>query len=146
MRTGLDRVRVVVGTAVLLSAGIVANCSPYLADRRAAAAQGGQPDAITQDGLRFDALTLWLPARGTIGYITPSDWPSADAQRRFYLAEYALAPRVIVMSTAPEFVIATPEAFTGPDALNSTSTDPRLPDHVVYHRSSNGLQVFRRIR
>jgi hypothetical protein len=146
MRLGLDRVRVVGGTAVLLSLGIAANCSPYLADRRAAAAQGVQPDAITQDEQRVETLALWLPAQGTIGYLQPLDWPSADAQRRFYVAEYALAPRVIVMSTAPEFVIATPEAFAGPDALHSTSTDPRLADHVVYRQSGNGLRIFRRIR
>jgi hypothetical protein len=136
----------VVGTAVLLSAGIVANSSAYFADRRAATARGVQPDAVTEDGRRYDALARWLPARGTIGYLQPADWPSADAQRRFYLAEYALAPRVIVMSTAPEFVIVTPEASAGPDALNSTATDPRLPDHVVYSHSSDGLRVFRRLK
>jgi hypothetical protein len=146
MRRGLDRVRVVVGTAVLLSAGIVANRSHYLAERRAAAARAGQPDAITRYLQRFEPLTLWLPAHGTVGYLAPSDWPSADAQRRFYLAAYALAPRVIVMSTMPEFVIATPEAFADPNALASTSTDPRLPEHVLYRRWSNELGVFRRIR
>ena len=146
MRRGLDRVRVIAGTGVLLGAGIVANGSHYLADRRAAAAQGVQPDVTTRDSQRFETLLRWLPAQGTIGYLQPLDWPSPDAQRRFYLAEYALAPRVIVMSTAPEFVIVTPEAFAGPDAAPSASTDPRLPDHVVYHRSSNGLTVFRRIR
>lgn len=145
MRRAFSRARVLVGTAVLLSAGIVANRSGYVADRRAAAAGGVQPDAITQyeDGL--ESLALWLPSRGTIGYLQPVDWPAADAQRRFYLAEYALAPRVIVMSTGPEFVIATPEAFTGPDD-SAASSDPRLPDHVLYQRSSNGLRVFRRIR
>lgn len=130
---------------MLLSAGIVANCSPYIADRRAAAARGVQPDAITEDGQSFETLTMWLPTQGTIGYLEASNWPAVDAGRRFFLAEYALAPRVLVTSPAPEFVIARPEASASPDALNS-STDPRLPDHLLYYRSSNGLRVYRRIR
>lgn len=131
---------------MLLSAGIAANISAYFADRRAATARGVQPDAVTEDGRRYDALALWLPARGTIGYLPPPDWPGDDAARRFYLAQYALAPRVVVMSTAPEFVIVTPEASAGPDARNSAATDPRLPDHVAYSHSSNGLRVFRRLK
>jgi hypothetical protein len=47
-----------------------------------------------------------LPPYGYIGYIDPHhSWLNANATRQFYLTQYALAPRVLVYNTLPNYVI-----------------------------------------
>jgi hypothetical protein len=47
-----------------------------------------------------------LPPAGYIGYIDPDhSWFNANATRQFYLTQYALAPRVLVYNTLPNYVI-----------------------------------------
>ena len=87
-----------------------------------------------------------LPARGVVGYLQPDDWPAAGAQRRFYLAEYSLTPRIVVMGTAPDFLIVVPEASIEGNDSGTVSRDPRLADFALLRRFNNGLRVFRRIK
>lgn len=142
-----ERGRRVLATALLLCAGLAANTPPFLADRSARTTRGNDTDVITQESKRYEPLVFWLPPQGTIGYLQPDDWPTPRAQRRFYLAEYALTPRAVVMSTAPEFVIVVPEAsVAGGEVRGTASQDARLAGHVLYQRFDNGLRIFRRLR
>ena len=72
---------------------------------------------------RYLPLVASLPARGVIGYLQPDDWPSAGAQLRFYLAEYSLTPRVVVMATTPDYVIVTLKASVEGDDSGTVSRD-----------------------
>jgi hypothetical protein len=101
---------------------------------------------VQQEAQRYLPLIASLPARGVVGYLQPDDWPSPDAQRRFYLAEYSLTPRIVVMSTVPEFVIVVPEASVESDDTRTVSRDPRLEDFVLLERFDNGLRIYRRIK
>jgi hypothetical protein len=146
-RHAFEHGRIVLAAALLLCAGLAANTRPFLADRSSRTTRGHDTDVITREAERYESLRLWLPAQGTIGYLQPDDWPTAGAQQRFYLAEYELTPRVVVMSTAPEFVVVVPEAsVAGGEDRGTGSRDARLVDHVLYQRFDNGLRIFRRFR
>ncbi len=141
------RIRIFLATAFLLYTGLRANLGPARADRRLLSDRGNGLDIVTEEAQRYLPLISSLPARGVVGYLQPDDWPAAGAQRRFYLAEYSLTPRVVVMSTAPEYVIVVPEAsVAGDDNSRGISRDPRLADFVLLQRFDNGLRVFRRIK
>ncbi len=129
----------------MLYAGLRANLGPARADRRLLSDRGDGLDIVTEEAQRYLPLISSLPPRGVVGYLQPDDWPAAGAQRRFYLAEYSLTPRVVVMSTAPEYVIVVPEASVAGDS-GGISRDPRLADFALLQRFDNGLRVFRRLK
>jgi hypothetical protein len=142
-----ERIRIFLAAACLLSVGLMADVAPLLADWRLFAAKGNQPDMVTQEAQRYLPLISSLPAQGTVGYFQPDDWPTADAIRRFYLAEYALTPRVVVFGTAPQFVIVVPEvSIEGGEDRGLASRDPRLNDFALYEHFDNGLRIFRRLK
>jgi hypothetical protein len=72
-------------------------------------------DEISLYERRFAALRPALPARGRVGYLgdpDPAGPPPAEGEsaallhfRRYLLAQYSLAPLLLVESTDPEFVI-----------------------------------------
>ena len=64
-------------------------------------------DAVTVYDREFDALRKLLPARGTVGYLADAQSPDADDEevRRYYLAQYALSPVILVRDARPELVI-----------------------------------------
>lgn len=63
------------------------------------------PEQVEQ---RLAPLRGVLPRYGPIGYIDPDhSWRNAAATRSFYLAQYVLAPRVIVYGSEPEYAIYT---------------------------------------
>jgi hypothetical protein len=72
-------------------------------------------DEISANDRRFERLRPELPAQGRVGYMgdpalggaTARDSNTAALQhfRRYLLAQYALAPVVLVKSTEPEFVV-----------------------------------------
>jgi hypothetical protein len=107
-----------------------------------------RPDAVTRDEEQFRSLIAFLPTRGRIGYLQPPDWPGAAAVRRFYVAQYALAPRLIVMHTEPEIVIVTPRASGASGATRGASvlSDPRLAGFQLAARSATGVRLFRRVK
>ena len=77
----------------------------YRAARGIAAA--GQQDDVSRYDQRFRKLEQALPARGVIGYTSgaQADAFTSEDFRRFLLTEYALAPRLVVNDTAPEWVV-----------------------------------------
>lgn len=65
------------------------------------------PDGVTDFDRRFTALRAILPAKGIIGYLTDPDTPPGDtnAQAEYRLAQYALAPLLVVNSPNQKFVV-----------------------------------------
>lgn len=82
---------------------------------RTAWTPSGSRDEISVYERRFEALKSMLPSRGVIGYLgyrptpgsTPEEANAAALQhfRRYLLAQYALAPLLLVEGTAPDLVI-----------------------------------------
>jgi len=105
-------------------------------------------DSVSEQNRAYKELIPWLPERGRVGYIPTEDWPSAGAIQLFYVAEYALTPRVIVIDTTPEFVIAHPGSPTGVDkgVVITPDRDPQLDGFVLYKTAESGLRIFRRAR
>ena len=139
------RTRVLLAAGFLLCQGFCAAVGPLLADWRSFGAKGDGVDPVTREVQRYALLTAWLPASGAVGYLPPDRWPADDEVRRFYLAQYALTPKIVVIGTAPEFVIVVPEAaIDGGDSPGTAARDPRLAGFVLYKRFSNDLRIFKR--
>ena len=72
-------------------------------------------DEISAYESRFQAMRIALPASGVVGYLghpdpggpTPGERDAASLLhfKRYLLAQYALAPVVLIESTEPEFVV-----------------------------------------
>ena len=97
------------------------------------------PDPIARLDAEFRALVFDLPARGTIGYLEGYEDAGTDAAvRMHYAAQYALAPRVVVGSVGPEFlIVARGTARPG--------GDPRLAGYYLVATFPNEHRVFRRL-
>jgi hypothetical protein len=65
-------------------------------------------DSVTEFTSRFDGLRQMLPSKGNIGYMTDPDTPAEDANAlaEFHLAQYALAPVIVVRSDQQRYVVA----------------------------------------
>ena len=65
------------------------------------------PDGVTDFDSRFEGLRAMLPAKGVIGYITDPGTPPADtnAQAEYHLAQYSLAPVLVVYSAEQRYVV-----------------------------------------
>ena len=100
---------------------------------------------MTREGQRYLPLVVSLPSSGTVGFLM--DEPPSDlGTLRFMLAQYVLTPRLVVMGSAPTYVIVGPEASVPEqDRRGSASRDPRLHGFTLYERISNGMRVFRRL-
>jgi hypothetical protein len=87
---------------------------------------------------RFLQVKKMLPASGVIGYVTDSYNYDYDSLSRIYVAQYALAPLIIVRSSKPSFIIGNHgEKFAG--KINNPNSDISLL--VTY---GDGLMLFRR--
>jgi hypothetical protein len=87
----------------------------------------------------FRALIPELPPSGVIGYLDRyHDGGAEDAVRMHYAAQYALAPRIIVSRTGPEYVIVT-------NGSDRPGGDPRLDGYFPAARTPAGHRVFRRL-
>ena len=146
MTSVFSRIRILLAAALLVSVSLLGGLGPALADWQLIATGGYKSDVVPQEAQRYLPLIGSLPTRGVVGYLQPDDWPDAGAQRRFYLAEYSLTPRIVVMGTAAEYVIVVPEASVESIESGTVSSDPRLADFVLLRRFENGLRVFRRIK
>lgn len=133
-------------TALLVGAGVRSNLPGVLADWRHVGAASRQPHETTRDDRIFAALASSIPSHGRIGYLQPRDWPSADAVRLFYMAEYALTPRILVLNTSPAYLIVVPDAAV-PEAAAETGKvdDSRLAGFVLVRRFEGGVRIFRRL-
>ena len=142
----MKTLRVVAAAVFLAINGAVSAIPPLADDWHALTAVRSRPDPVSELDRAYKALVPWLPKNGRIGYKPTEDWPGADAVQKFYLAEYALTPRLIVMDTAPEFVIAHPGPPSGVEkgVLITPARDAQLAGFVLYETAESGLRIFRR--
>jgi len=124
-------------------AGYRAHIPAVMEDRRLIALPRGEGDPIDPLDRQYQSLIPWLPAHGTIGYLPPL---TGEPYGGFLVAEYALAPRIVVPGTGAEFVIVP--AATVPDAhpASSASEDPRLHGFGLYRTFDTGARIYRRAR
>ena len=140
----LSIVRTQIAAAVLAGVGMYSGLPPALREWRLAHESGRPLDVVTTADQRFRVLVSALPRAGTIGYLPPPDWPGVDAVRQFYLAQFALTPRLIVFGTDADFVIAVPEAERAQSG--GATADARLANFALAAAFDNGLKVFRRLK
>ncbi len=97
-------------------------------------------DEITLYLMRFEALRRVLPAHGTVGYETDSEDLQRDRRdvRRFYLAQYALAPVILVAGLDQDLVIGN---YQDP---GSNCRICRSTSFVLVADLGNGLMLFRK--
>lgn len=96
-------------------------------------------DALTSADRALGPLGPHLPPHGWVGYLTPDfDWGNSEHLAGLYRAQYALAPRIVVVGTQPDFVVAVAREGRGL---------PGIPDGFALHRSaSSTVAVYRRVR
>ena len=138
------RARAFAAVALLLWTAARAHLPP-LAEDLGFLARPTDADPIDALDRRYQAITAGLPATGVVGYLTPA---SGETYGGFYVAEYALAPRIVIPGTDAEFVIVPPEAVAAdePSAAGSASQDPRLAGFLLSRAFENGVRIFRRVR
>ncbi len=101
-------------------------------------------DEISAHERRFEALRSALPKHGTVGYVgspeptarTPNEVNSAALLhfRRYLLAQYTLAPVLLIEGTASELVVGNFDP----------GTLPAPPGLSVVRDFGDGLVLFRR--
>jgi hypothetical protein len=102
-------------------------------------------DDVSANDRRFAALRPLLPAHGPVGYLsnpepigaTPRDSNAAALHqfRHYLLAQYALAPALLVKGTEPEFVVGNFDPGTTPTAPAGL---------MIVRDFGDGLVLFRR--
>ena len=99
-------------------------------------------DAIVARDKRFAELRRALPSHGTVGYVTdgPLDRPLGDGRVHSVLmiAQYCLAPVILVNSTEPEIVVGD---FSSAESGEQVISAQHL---VVTRRFENGLCLLRK--
>ena len=66
---------------------------------------GADPDYIGPLDQRFRVLSGDLPARGVVGFVTGHPPGSFEAIRDYYVAQFALAPRILIQGDKASAVI-----------------------------------------
>lgn len=109
------------------------------------AAGRSAPDEISTYERRFQEVRAALPARGVVGYLgrtdsagrTPAEREASSLLdfKRYLLAQYALAPVVLIESTEPDIVVGNFDRGKAP----STPVGFRIERDF-----GNGLVLFRR--
>jgi hypothetical protein len=101
-------------------------------------ARRAAPDSVVDAANR--ALVPYLPREGPIGFSVASvaALSSADQLRIEQFLQYSLAPRVIILSTRPTFVLEC----VAPGAPASLARDPSF---ALVASSGDRLRLFRRI-
>ena len=96
-------------------------------------------DPVAALDSEFRALVFDLPASGLVGYLEAhSDAGSDAAVRMYFVAQYALVPRVVVGRAGPEFLIVA----RGTDRPGG---DSRLDGYHQVASSPSGHRVYRRL-
>ena len=103
-------------------------------------------DDISANDRRFAALRPLLPAHGLVGYLsdlkptgaTPVDSNAAALNhfRRYLLAQYALAPALLIEGTEPELVVGNFDSGTAPTAPAGLRVVREFGDGLVLFRRS----------
>jgi hypothetical protein len=87
----------------------------------------------------FVDLARYMPPAGEIGYLERFENPaSEDELRRYYAAQYALAPRVVARRGGLEFFVVARDT-------DRPGGDSRLAGYVEVGASRAGHRVFRRL-
>jgi hypothetical protein len=104
---------------------------------RAALAQPADP--MPRLEAEFLELAPRLPPAGDIGYLDRYENAADDAVvRARYAAQYALAPRVVLPRTGPEFLIVA-------DDTARLGGDDRLVGYFLVATTPAGHRLFRRL-
>ena len=97
------------------------------------------PDRMGRLEAEFLELAPRLPPTGNVGYLdryeNAGDEPVVQAR---YAAQYALAPRVVLGSTGPEFLIVAHDT-------ERPGGDPRLNGYFLVATTAAGHRLFRRL-
>jgi hypothetical protein len=94
-------------------------------------------DEVTVYESRFRELKNWLPKRGVVGYFdgVASGSRTIDDSKRFFLAQYAVAPMLVVRDRYPELVIGN---------LRPGMDSVRIPPELrVVHDFGDGLLLMK---
>ena len=143
MNDALARLRLLLAIVVIATIGLRGGVPPIVANWRSYAGRQ-ERDFVSREAERYPALVQSLPASGAIGYL-PEEHQTNEAFLRFSIAQYVLTPRVVVLGTQANYVIAGPETLTPDDDVRGApSRDPRLRGFVLYASFPNGMRVFRR--
>ena len=98
------------------------------------------PDPMQRLDAEFRELAPRLPPTGEVGYLDRYENAGDDAVvRARYAAQYALAPRVVLARTGPEFLIVA-------DDTERPGGDPRLDGYFLVTTTSAGHRLFRRLK
>jgi hypothetical protein len=130
--------RQLAGVFLLVSLALLSSLSLARRARRIHRDRFGQ-DETTLYLRRFEPLRKALPAHATVGYEADSEDPLTDRQevRRFYLAQYALAPAILVAGSEPALVVGN---YRDPARCRVCAA----PDFVLVSDFGDGLMLFRR--
>jgi hypothetical protein len=90
-------------------------------------------EELSRHEKRLEPLKQLLPRHGIVGYVTDAAPPS-EAERRYHMTRYILAPLVVVLDARRPLVIGD---FTDAAAANR-SLDPALPRQNL----GQGLVLF----
>jgi hypothetical protein len=136
------RVRIALGLVLLYAGASAARWAHHAMAWRAAAGQ----DDISANERRFAELGALLPDTGVVGYLgdppltapTPAGSQSAALLhfRRYLLAQYALAPALLVEGTEPGLVVGN---------FDSGPTPPTPAGFQIERAFGDGLVLFRRV-
>ena len=98
------------------------------------------PDPMQRLDAEFRELAPRLPPAGEVGYLDRYENAGDDAVvRARYAAQYALAPRVVLARTGPEFLIVA-------DDTERPGGDARLDGYFLVTTTSAGHRLFRRLK
>jgi len=96
-------------------------------------------DEISRLDQRFAAVRPYASARGVIGLVVEPGSERAKSGQSFFMAQYALAPLVVVQRTDCEWVVVD-----GNDDGSAPAWDGR-GDFVLVAGKSNDVKLFRRV-
>lgn len=103
----------------------------FLLDAIAAKAPG-ESASIPVFETRFDEVKKALPADAVLGYLTDSSMADPNVQAEYFVAQYALAPRVVANRMDQSLVLGI--------IHNPTPGFPRLP---LIRDFGNGIRLYR---
>ena len=123
--------RVKLGVLLLLVLTALLNNLFFVRLTRSASSPFGQ-DYVSPADERFAQLKNDLPARGVVGYIS-DETDVNERTKKYYLAQYALAPLIVVNNTDQTLVIGD---FNKEESAVSGNL-------VLLKRFGNGVVLFR---